>query len=168
MTTTLDDLIAEIKRASEKFPSWPTDPLHALAVLGEEYGELTKAVLETVYEPEKSNVSDVRTEAIQTAAMAVRFLVSIDAYRFKPGALHSQTGAFPDAPRMDRRLAAEARGLVETLGDSVKALHDRLRAARGVTAGDFCPDEADGASCPACDLDRAIIAQIERLKGMTP
>ncbi len=32
---------AELTRATAKFPTWPTDPLHALAVLGEEFGELT-------------------------------------------------------------------------------------------------------------------------------
>ena len=34
-------ICAEVDRATEKFPLWPDDPLHALAVLGEEYGELT-------------------------------------------------------------------------------------------------------------------------------
>ena len=28
----------ELDRAIAKFPTWPTDPLHALAVLGEEFG----------------------------------------------------------------------------------------------------------------------------------
>ena len=37
----IEDVQAELKRAATKFPTWPTDPIHALAVLGEEYGELT-------------------------------------------------------------------------------------------------------------------------------
>ena len=37
-----DRITAELARAVKKFPTWPTDPLHALAVLGEEFGELTK------------------------------------------------------------------------------------------------------------------------------
>lgn len=35
----------EVRRATQKFPTWPNDPLHAVAILGEEFGELTKAVL---------------------------------------------------------------------------------------------------------------------------
>ena len=49
------DVIAELGKALRKFPTWPTDPLHALAVLGEEYGELNKAMLQLVYEPHKTS-----------------------------------------------------------------------------------------------------------------
>lgn len=83
----------EIDRALAKFPTWPTDPLHALAVLGEEYGELTKAVLQQVYEPHKNPPDAVRKEAVQVAAMALRFLASIDVYRFEQCAQHTQGGA---------------------------------------------------------------------------
>lgn len=82
--------IKEVSAAMLKYPTWPTDPLHALAVLGEEYGELTKAVLQTVYEPGKSTVSDVREEAIQTAAMALRFIASLDAYEYRECHQHNQ------------------------------------------------------------------------------
>lgn len=82
--------LGELRRATEKFPTWPTDPLHALAVLGEEFGELTKAVLQHTYEPHKSTRSDVRKEAIQTAAMALRFVMSLDAYQFARCAQHDQ------------------------------------------------------------------------------
>jgi NTP pyrophosphatase (non-canonical NTP hydrolase) len=84
------DVIAELHKALRKFPTWPTDPLHALAVLGEEFGELTKAILQLVYEPHKSTADDVRMEAIQTAAMALRLLVSLDQYEYKRGAQHTQ------------------------------------------------------------------------------
>lgn len=87
----LRPVLGEIGRAMQKFPTWPTDPLHGVAVLGEEFGELTKAVLQATYEPEKSSVDDVRTEAIQTAAMALRFVASLDAYRFQRCDQHSQT-----------------------------------------------------------------------------
>jgi NTP pyrophosphatase (non-canonical NTP hydrolase) len=50
----IDQITAEVARATVKFPTWPTDPLHALAVLGEEYGELTKAMLQLTYEPHKT------------------------------------------------------------------------------------------------------------------
>lgn len=83
-------VIEEVRRAMGKFPTWPTDPLHALAVLGEEYGELTKAVLQTIYEPHKSSAADVRDEAIQTAAMALRFIASLDTYLYWPCVQHEQ------------------------------------------------------------------------------
>lgn len=86
----LQAIDAELTRSKTKFPSWPTDPLHALSVLGEEYGELTQAALETMYEPHKSSIEDVKNEAIQTAAMCFRFLESMGQYKFTPGIQHKQ------------------------------------------------------------------------------
>lgn len=80
----------ELSAALQKFPSWPTDPLHAVAVIGEEFGELTKDVLQMAYEPGKTNAENVRKEAIQTAAMALRFVASLDAYIYKAGEQHRQ------------------------------------------------------------------------------
>jgi hypothetical protein len=85
-------VLAELELATTKFPTWPTDPLHALAVLGEEFGELGKAVLQSVYEPHKVKPGEVRAEAVQTAAMALRFLMSLDAYVYAPGEQHQQGG----------------------------------------------------------------------------
>lgn len=81
---------SELERALAKFPTWPTDPLHALAVLGEEFGELTKDVLQMTYEPGKTSAENVRKEAIQTTAMALRFVASLDAYIYKAGDQHRQ------------------------------------------------------------------------------
>lgn len=86
----LKKITGEVERAATKYPRWPTDPLHALAVLGEEFGELTKATLQLSYEPYKTSRADVRSEAIQTAAMAIRFALSLDAYEFCPGDQHPQ------------------------------------------------------------------------------
>lgn len=83
-------VLAELERATRKFPTWPTDPLHASGVVMEESGELAKAVLQAVYEPHKSTIEDVRTEAIQTAAMAIRFLKSMYIYSWAKGEQHSQ------------------------------------------------------------------------------
>ncbi len=85
-----NSVLEEIQKATAKFPTWPTDPLHAVAVLGEEYGELQKAVLQVTYEPDKATLADVRTEAIQTAAMAMRFLLSLEAYEYRRGEQHEQ------------------------------------------------------------------------------
>ncbi len=86
----LQEILKEVKRATELFPTWPTDPLHAKAVLDEEVGELEKAILETIYEPHKSNKDNVREEAIQSAAMAIRFLISLDRYDYSPSEQHTQ------------------------------------------------------------------------------
>lgn len=84
------DVMAEIERALAKFPTWPNDPIHAVAVLGEEFGELTRAVLQSIYEPHKVQPGDVRGEAVQTAAMALRFLASLDRYSYAGSTQHSQ------------------------------------------------------------------------------
>lgn len=82
----------ELLRAMKKHPTWPTDPLHALGVLNEEVGELQKAVLQLVYEPVPQPVTrdDVRAEALQCAAMCLRFLLSLHRYDFTPSAQHRQ------------------------------------------------------------------------------
>lgn len=108
----LNDVIslirAELDRAVTKFPTWPTDIIHAAAVVSEESGELSKAVLQCVYEPHKSDLKDVRDEAVQTAAMAIRFLLSINSYDLVTSEQHSQhvpPGASPpDAEVIIRRL----------------------------------------------------------------
>jgi hypothetical protein len=86
----LGEVLAEVERAIRKFPTWPTDPLHAVGVLGEEFGELTKEALQLTYEPHKTTRQAFRKEAIQTAAMALRFVASLDRYEFSPGHQHEQ------------------------------------------------------------------------------
>lgn len=86
----INEIIEEIEKATEKFPTWPTDPIHALAVLGEEFGELNKDVLQMCYEPHKTSKEKIKNEAIQTAAMAVRFLMSLDEYCYAPSEQHHQ------------------------------------------------------------------------------
>lgn len=91
MTDLMQEVEAELQRAVAKFPTWPTDPFHALAVLGEEYGELTKAVLQHTYEPHKGvTPADIRTEAIQTAAMALRWAMSLPVYPYSRCEQHTQ------------------------------------------------------------------------------
>jgi NTP pyrophosphatase (non-canonical NTP hydrolase) len=88
-----DEVKKEIKQANEKFPYWPTDQLHAVAVVGEEAGELLKAVLEATYQfdpIEDRQIEHIKQEAIQTAAMAIRFLLSMSRYTFNPSLQHKQ------------------------------------------------------------------------------
>lgn len=80
----------ELERAHQKFPRWPDDPLHAVGVVNEEVGELSKAVLQQVYEPTKNPADAVRKEAVQAAAMLVRFIASLDAYDWSEGDQHEQ------------------------------------------------------------------------------
>jgi hypothetical protein len=53
-------------------------------------GELTQAALQCAYEPHKATREDVRKEAVQVAAMAIRFLMSLDEYAMTRSVQHSQ------------------------------------------------------------------------------
>ena len=64
-----------IKRAEKKFPEFPTDPIHAAAIVAEELGELMKATLQITYDDYAwENAYD---EAVETGAMALRFLTML-------------------------------------------------------------------------------------------
>jgi NTP pyrophosphatase (non-canonical NTP hydrolase) len=97
----IDQIRAEVVRATMKFPTWPSDPLHALAVLGEEYGELTKAMLQLTYEPHKTSAAEVREEAIQTAAMALRLAMSLDRYEYQQSPQHEQDSSDSESEYLD-------------------------------------------------------------------
>ena len=86
----LAEVLYELDGAIEKFPTWPTDPLHALSVLGEEFGELTRAMMQMTYEPRKVSRSQVRIEAVQTAAMAIRLIMHLDRYEYTPSKMHEE------------------------------------------------------------------------------
>lgn len=86
----LSEITEELINAVVKFPEYPTDPLHALAILGEEYGEINKAVLQSTYEPHKTNLEEVKMEAIQTAAMAIRFIMSLEEFNYEQSIQHKQ------------------------------------------------------------------------------
>lgn len=118
MKALIEEIAREVERASRKFPTWPTDPLHALAVLGEEFGELTKDVLQLTYEPHKTNAANVRQEAIQTAAMALRFAASLDAYEYRPGGQHSQGVAPKSASEGDQYIGLTLADLDAKIGTS--------------------------------------------------
>ncbi|MEI6971636.1 MAG: hypothetical protein WCL44_08980 [bacterium] len=90
---TFVDISDEVKRATKKFPRWPTDPIHAATVIAEECGELQKAVLEAVYEPYKNSRGNIFTEVVPTAAMCVRFMESLDKYEWFPALQHEQARA---------------------------------------------------------------------------
>ena len=68
-----DDIVSELRCAEAKFPRWPNDPVHGAAIVAEESGELVKAAIDWYYG--RGKPKDVEGEAIQTAAMAIRFLI---------------------------------------------------------------------------------------------
>jgi hypothetical protein len=74
----------EVERAQNLHPAWPSDPLHALGILFEEFVELTRAMVQLTYEPEKVIFSPagVAEEALQTAAMALRLMLHLNDYRY--------------------------------------------------------------------------------------
>ncbi|RPF70474.1 Lar family restriction alleviation protein [Aurantiacibacter spongiae] len=86
----IGDVLAEVEKAVAKFPTWPTRIIDAGNVVTEEAGELAKACLQVTYEPHKETLEGVRMEAIQTAAMCLRFLASIDRYNCSPAEQHEQ------------------------------------------------------------------------------
>ena len=70
---------AELARAEIKHPSWPSDQIHAAAIVTEECGELMRAAVQ--YELEKGSIENIEEEAIQTAATCIRLLKDIRARR---------------------------------------------------------------------------------------
>lgn len=78
----VDAVFKELRKAEHKFPGFPTDPIHAVAILAEECGELQQACLDWTYgRGEKKQVYD---EAIQCAAMSLRFLFNYNKMEPRP------------------------------------------------------------------------------------
>ncbi|WP_147839834.1 hypothetical protein [Serratia nevei] len=65
----------ELTAAEEKHPTWPTDTVHATAILNEEAGELTQAAID--YHYHNGSLEKVRREAAQVGAMAIRVLINL-------------------------------------------------------------------------------------------
>ncbi|QBH96808.1 hypothetical protein EKN56_10550 [Limnobaculum zhutongyuii] len=72
-------LQAELERAVTVHSQWPTDAIHASAILNEEVGELTQAAIDFHFYFDGHQ--RLREEAIQVGAMALRFLLNIDSYK---------------------------------------------------------------------------------------
>ena len=69
------EIATELEKAKKKHPNWPTDIFQQLAIMQEEAGEVSKAVLD--YHFEKKSIADVREELLQTAAMCVRMFENL-------------------------------------------------------------------------------------------
>ena len=65
-------VLAEVARTESIHPHWPVDFVHGAAIVAEEAGELVRAALNSHYH--HADPDEMRTEAIHTAATAIRFL----------------------------------------------------------------------------------------------
>lgn len=83
MTTRAHFLInEELKKAKAKW-LWPSDPIHAGAVLAEEAGELVQACNDFTYNQTRDSKKAMAEEAAQVGAMAIRFLENLDKYQVR-------------------------------------------------------------------------------------
>lgn len=76
----IEAILREYERATKIHPDWPTDLVHAAAILSEEAGEVIKAVNNAVTGKKDGKDSDYTTEAIQCGAMCLRFLANLQNY----------------------------------------------------------------------------------------
>ena len=71
-------VLSEIERFGKLHGNMPDDLIHAAAIISEESGELIQAALKHNYEfqgvPQKQLIENMLTEAIQTGAMAIKFI----------------------------------------------------------------------------------------------
>jgi len=72
----IDLIFIELRKAERKFPFWPKDIVHGAGILVEEAGETMKAALDYYY-GRTIDKSELKKEAAQTGAMAIRLLVSL-------------------------------------------------------------------------------------------
>lgn len=68
----LNDILRELERAEKLHPTWPMATLDQTAIMVEEAGEALRAALN--YKYHGGSIDEVRTEIIQTGAMAIRAL----------------------------------------------------------------------------------------------
>lgn len=69
----------QLKKAESQHPGWPSDPIHAAAILAEEAGECVQATIDFVYAGK--DIQEAALEAAQCGAMAIRFLLHITEYQ---------------------------------------------------------------------------------------
>ena len=79
----LNAFVSEYHAAILQYPDWPTDPVHAASILAEEAGEALKEANNYRWQHKRSpeeSFERMRREAIQTGAMAIRFLLGFEDY----------------------------------------------------------------------------------------
>lgn len=71
----IEQILFELSKAETKHPAWPSDVIHAVAIMQEESGEAIRAAVQYVYEG--GELAEVKKELIQTAAMCLRCLKNL-------------------------------------------------------------------------------------------
>jgi hypothetical protein len=71
----LNKIEHEIFAAEQKHPGWPTDIVHAVAIMMEEAGEAMQAALDVFYKDGDKEL--LKKELAQTGAMAMRCLLHL-------------------------------------------------------------------------------------------
>ena len=74
--TVIASVFAEIERAETIHPAWPRDVVKACSLLAEEAGEVVRAA--NTFDETRTGKKDIITEAIHTAATAIRLLKNIE------------------------------------------------------------------------------------------
>ena len=69
-------VMTEVDRAEKLHPVWPADLVKAAAIPAEEAGELLKAAND--HDGEHTSLQAMITEAVHTAASAIRFLKKLE------------------------------------------------------------------------------------------
>ena len=78
-----EQILEELGKARKKFPE--QDLWITLCALSEEVGELNQACLQYMHEPHKNvKYGDIRKEAIQVAAMAMRVILDTQLSELNP------------------------------------------------------------------------------------
>ena len=70
-----DEIQQELEQAEKKHPDFPSDMFRQVAIINEEAGEITKAVLD--YHYENGSFEDIKQELRQTAAVCMRMLEAL-------------------------------------------------------------------------------------------
>ncbi|MFR9710764.1 MazG-like family protein [Paenibacillus sp. MB22_1] len=83
LSSAIQDVLTERARQDAKWGQQDHEPMAWMGILGEEFGELCEAVNETYFNngPEaraKGGYENMRTEAVQVAAVAISFIEALD------------------------------------------------------------------------------------------
>lgn len=80
--TFFQGVMAELAYAEDKHKGWPTtDAVHAVSIVNEEVGKLTRACNDYTFGLPGSDPLDTRKYALRVAAMALRFYSSLPDYK---------------------------------------------------------------------------------------
>ncbi len=83
LQSVLDEVFAERERQDARWGEQNHAPTEWISILGEEYGEVCKAVCEAHFKYDGADWADYRTELVQVAAVAVAMIESFDRAKLK-------------------------------------------------------------------------------------